>query len=117
MLAIYREKKVLEDILIIFCFSLICLVWFKDGYLINNVDLSWPVEYDRNLIERFSVWQEQRGGGGGLWNNHPWRTVCISNLHIFAIQFWFYRYAENRICFNKFYSWIIHLLFLKNSMG
>jgi len=71
MLAIYREKKVLEDILIIFCFSLICLVWFKDGYLINNVDLSWPVEYDRNLIERFSVWQEQRGGGGGFGTIFP----------------------------------------------
>ena len=66
MLAINKEIKILVDILIIFCFSLICLMWFKGGFIINNVDLSWPVEYDRNLIERLSVWQEQRGGGGGF---------------------------------------------------
>ena len=88
MLAIYREKKVLVDILIIFCFSLICLVWFKDGFLINNVDLSWPVEYDRNLIERFSVWQEQRGGGGGFGTIIPGAPyaflIYISSLFNFG---------------------------------
>ena len=60
--SIFKHKWL--DYGFIFLFACLSLIWFREGNLINNVDIAWPFEPERSFVERFHLFQEQRGGGG-----------------------------------------------------
>lgn len=80
----YKIPKPIFEVLVIFLFSLIPLLWFKQGFLAAGHDMSYPLAPIDFWLDRLFVWTDRIGSFGSN------QTDAIPGVFIHGLQAFFY---------------------------
>ena len=107
----YLKKSLLQDILFILLISLVPLLWYKSGCIINGSDVCYPLDPISNFCNRMSTWNSFRGAG----YSNLMRVSTLPTLFFHGIQAFFFFITASLIA-TQYLSYIFWFFIIGLSM-